>query len=144
MSAILMLTTSLTAGTGPVQAPGNIQPMCQYSSQAIAPVWTPEGVLIFMGLGIIFVLLAIVAYLGKKQLDNILNKIESFSERQTILREKLPSMFADKTSTAIDIKELYRRTDQHEKMLERHSTMIENHAGILGGRRSQDVSGRTS
>ena len=138
MISAFIFELALTAGTGPIQPPGNINSACQLTSQQCPPVWTPEGVLIFMGLGIIFVLLSIVAYLGKRQLDNILTKIEAFSERQTILREKLPSMFADKTSTALDIKELYRRTDHHEKMIERHSTMLENHASVLGGRRAQD------
>lgn len=95
------------------------------------PSWTPESVLITIGCAIITILISIVGWLVKKQLDTILSTMEMFTAKQTSCREDLPGRFADKDGTAQKFKELYDRTDRHEKLLERHSVMI-------GGRRTED------
>lgn len=101
-------------------------------------IWTPEGVLIFIGIGFIGILLTIISYLGHKQLDLshkqlkvILERLDKLTDKQANCRESLPGRFADKVATALDIKELYKRTDRHEKKLERHSTLFQ-------GRRAND------
>ena len=121
---------------------GFITPPAQYIQPQ--PVqqspWSPEGVLIFVGLGIITVLLAIVAYLGKRQIDCVLTKLDTVNLRQSDCREGLTGRFADKYTTAADLKELYARTDKHEAALQRFSVMI-------SGRRATDglaISGQSS
>lgn len=96
-----------------------------------SPAWTPESVLITIGCAVITILVAIVGWLGKKQLDTILKTMEMFISKQTTCREELPGRFSCKEDTYRDIKELYDRTDRHESILQRHSVM-------LGGRRDGD------
>ncbi|MGD9825768.1 hypothetical protein [Desulfobacter sp.] len=106
-------------------------PQAQVQAPGVSPAWTPESVLITIGFGLISVLVVVVGWMAKRQLDDITKKIEMFAGRQSELREKLPITYADKVSTSAEIKELYIRTDRHEKILERHSVM-------LGGRRAGD------
>ncbi|WP_289020388.1 hypothetical protein [Desulfobacter postgatei] len=106
-------------------------PQAQVQAPGGAPAWTPESVLITFGFGVIAVLIALVGWLSKKQLNTILDTIKAFTEKQSACREELSNRFADKESTARDIKELYARTDKHESCLQRHSVLI-------GGRRAGD------
>lgn len=93
---------------------------------------TSDSILAVVGFGIISFLIAIVGFFSKRQLDTILATITKFTEKQSLCREELSSRFADKTSTAIDLKELFSRTDRHESCLQRHSV-------IIGGRRADDM-----
>lgn len=93
---------------------------------------TPDSILAGVGFGIISFLIAIVGFFSKRQLDTILATITKFTEKQSMCREELSGRFADKTATAIDLKELFSRTDRHESCLQRHSVMI-------GGRRADDM-----
>lgn len=93
---------------------------------------TPDSILAGVGFGIISFLIAIVGFFSKRQLDIILSTITKFTEKQSMCREELSSRFADKTATAIDLKELYNRSDRHEACLQRHSV-------IIGGRRADDM-----
>ena len=93
--------------------------------------WTPESVLITIGCAVITILVAIVGWLGKNQLDTILKTMETFMSKQITCRDELCSRFADKDSVQRNIKELYERTDRHESIIQRHCV-------IIGGRRSGD------
>lgn len=106
--------------------------VAQTTQTAIAhSALTSDSILAGVGFGIISFLIAIVGFFSKRQLDTILETITKFTEKQSICREELSSRFADKAATAIDLKELYIRTDRHESCLQRHSVM-------LGGRRADD------
>jgi len=85
---------------------------------------TPESVLIICGFFLISVLVAVVGYLGKRQLETIINNQDAFLKQQINCRESLPQRFADKNETAEHIRELYTRTDRHEKTLTRHATLL--------------------
>ena len=106
--------------------------VAQTTGTAIAhSALTSDSIIAGVGFGIISFLIAIVGFFSKRQLDTILSTITKFTEKQSICREELSSRFADKAATAIDLKELYIRTDRHEACLQRHSVM-------LGGRRVGD------
>ena len=94
--------------------------------------WTTESALISIGRVVITVLLAIIGWMVKKQLDTILHALELLATKQSTCREDLPSRYADKESTAKNFKELYGRIDRHDKLLERHCVLI-------GGRRAGDL-----
>ena len=115
-----MILLAATISQAQVQAPGG------------SPVWTPEAVLITIGFGTIAILISLVGWLAKKQLNDILETIHAFSDRQSDCRETLASRFADKDETAQRLKELSHMTDRHGKLLERHSVLI-------GRRRVGDV-----
>ena len=107
--------------------------VAQATQTAIAhSALTSDSILAGVGFGIISFLITIVGFFSKRQLDTILETITKFTEKQSLCREELSGRFADKTSTAIDLKELYIRTDRHEACLQRHSVM-------LGGRRADDL-----
>lgn len=99
----------------------------QAQAPGASPIWTPEGVLIGIGFAVITVLVSMVGYLAKM----ILVRIDEFITKQNTCRETLPERFADKDGTAEKFRDLFSRTDRHERMLERHSVM-------LGGRREDD------
>lgn len=106
-------------------------PQAQVRAPGASITWTPESVLISIGFSVIVVLIAIVGWLSKKQLNTILDTIKSFTEKQTMCREELSNRFSDKRSTDKDIEKLYSLTGRHEKILERHGV-------LLGGRRAGD------
>lgn len=93
---------------------------------------TIEAVLISIGFSIIALLITVVGYFAKKQLDDIIETIKSFSDRQSDCRETLHQRFADKDATERDIRDLEKITDKHEATLQRHSVLI-------GGRRVDDA-----
>jgi len=107
-------------------------PVAAQTTQTAIAHLTSDSILAGVGFGLISFLIAIVGFFSKRQLDTILETITKFTEKQSICREELSSRFADKTATAIDLKELYIRTDRHESCLQRHSVM-------LGGRRADDL-----
>lgn len=109
MSLILLAATITQAQ---VQAPG------------ASPAWTPEAVLITIGFAVITVLLSIVAWLGKKMLNDILSNQKEYLSKQTTCRETLADRFADKDETADHIKKLYARTTRHQDILTRHDTLL--------------------
>ena len=94
--------------------------------------WTPENVLISIGLGAIIILISMVAYLGKRQLDCILDSISDVMKKHTECRDNLHTRFADKDTTAQHIRDLFIRTDKHEATLQRHGVFI-------GGRRFDET-----
>ena len=102
-------------------------PQAQVQAPGAFPAWTPEAVLITIGFGVIAILIALVGWLAKKQLDNILTTIQSFSDRQVDCREALPDRFADKAGTSDHIRELYTRTDRHQDILTRHGVLLGDH-----------------
>ena len=106
-------------------------PVAAQTTQTAIAHLTSDSILAGVGFGVISFLIAIVGFFSKRQLDTILETITKFTEKQSLCREELSSRFADKTATAIDLKELYIRTDRHESCLQRHSVMI-------GGRRADD------
>ncbi len=99
-------------------------PQVQVQAPGASSAWTPEAVLIMIGFGVITILLALVAWLGKRQLNDIISNQKEFLSKQTTCRETLAERFADKNGTAEKFKELYARTDQHEKVLERHKVLL--------------------
>lgn len=107
MPFLILITTALQ-----VQSPGG------------SPAWTPEAVLITIGFGVITVLLALVSWLGKKMLADILANQKGYLSKQIFCRESLSDRFADKSGTADNFRELYSRTDRHEKILERHRVLL--------------------
>lgn len=106
--------------------------VAQTTQTAIAhSALTSDSILVVVGFGTISFLIAIVGFFSKRQLDTILATITKFTEKQSLCREELSGRFADKTATAIDLRELYTRTDRHEACLQRHNVLI-------GGRRVED------
>jgi len=103
-----------------------------FPENPIASSLTIEAVLISIGFSIIALLITVVGYFAKKQLDDIIETIKSFSDRQSDCRETLHQRFADKDATDRDIKDLERITDRHEAILQRHGVLI-------GGRRVDDA-----
>ncbi len=93
---------------------------------------TTESALISIGRVVITVLVAIIGWMVKKQLDTILHTLEVAAAKQSTCREDLPGRYADKESTAKNFKEIYGRIDRHDKLLERHCVLI-------GGRRAGDL-----
>lgn len=99
----------------------------------ISPLqWTTESALISIGRVVITVLVAIIGWMVKKQLDTILHTLEVLATKQSTCREDLPGRYADKEGTARNFKEIYGRIDRHDKLLERHCVLI-------GGRRAGDL-----
>lgn len=88
--------------------------------------WTPESVLFFICFAVIAVLICLVGWFMKKQLETIITNIETFKGQQATCRETLSLRFADKDQTRDHINELYTRTDRHEKVLTRHSVLLGN------------------
>lgn len=93
--------------------------------------WTTESALISIGRVVITVLIAIIGWMVKKQLDTILHTLELLATKQSTCREDLPGRYADKEGTSQNFKEIYGRIDRHDKLLERHCVLI-------GGRRAGD------
>ena len=89
-------------------------------STTVSP-WTPETVLTTIGFGVIAVLITLVGFLGKKQLDTIISTINSFSEKQIACRETLSDRFVGKP----DFTALVQRTDRHESDLARHQVFFD-------------------
>lgn len=115
-----------------------ITTQAQVQAPVSPPAWTSEAVLITIGFGVIAVLVGLVGWLGKGKFDGIHQSIEEavkaikgFTDKQSECRETLSERFADKDGTSQKFKDLYDRTDRHEKLLERHSVLI-------GGRRIGD------
>ena len=98
--------------------------------------WTPEAVLITIGFGIIAVLIAIVSFFAKKQLNDILSTIHTFSDRQSECRESLTTRFADRVETAAHIRALISRADKQHEVLTRHDVLLNgngiNKEGFFG------------
>lgn len=94
--------------------------------------WTTESALISIGRVVITVLVAIIGWMVKRQLDAILHSLEVLGTKQATCREDLPGRYADKEHTAKNFKEIYGRIDRHDKLLERHCVLI-------GGRRAGDL-----
>ena len=103
-----------------------------FPENPIASSLTIEAVLISIGFSIIALLITVVGYFAKKQLDDIIETIKSFSDRQSDCRETLHQRFADKDATERIIRDLEKITDKHEATLQRHSVLI-------GGRRVDDA-----
>ena len=81
---------------------------------------------LWMGFGffVIGVLITIVGYLTRKQLETILENQKSYSNRQMECRETLAERFAEKDKTSEHFKELYHRTDRHERELAAHAILL--------------------
>jgi hypothetical protein len=98
--------------------------------------WTPEAALITIGFGIIAVLIAIVSFFAKKQLNDILSTIHTFSDRQSECRESLSIRFADRAETAAHIRVLTARADKQHEVLTRHDVLLNgngiNKEGFFG------------
>jgi len=93
--------------------------------------WTPETVLITIGFGIITILIAIVSFFAKKQLNDILNTIHLFSDRQSECRESLSIRFADRIETASHIRALIARADKQHEVLTRHDVLLNGNCNHL-------------
>lgn len=123
-------------------------PQVQAQAPGASLAWTPESVLITLGFAVITVLLAMVAWLGKKQLDCIINTMNDFIKKQQTCREDLADRFADKAH----VKDLYTRTDRYAADIQRHDTeikelysrtkrhedLLQKHSAFIGGRRIGD------
>lgn len=101
----------------------NVGPL---TSNSLNQPWTPESVLITVGGSVITLLITVVGWLFNKQLNNILQRMDSFMNKQTLCREELSSRFSEKEQTNRHIKNLYNRTDKHESMLQRHSVLLDD------------------
>lgn len=94
----------------------------------VTPVtWTPEAVLITIGFGFITILLALVSWLGKRQLDSIITNQAEHLNRQTNCRETLGDRFADRVSTQTEIRDLTHRINKHSAILTRHRVLLGDH-----------------
>lgn len=101
-----------------------IIPQAQAQAPGASPAWTPEAVLITIGFGVITVLLALVSWLGKRMLNDILNNQKEYLSRQTECRETLSNRFADKADTAEQIQKLSASVSRHQDILTRHKVLL--------------------
>jgi hypothetical protein len=96
--------------------------------EASTPHLDPAALWMGFGFFVIGILITMVSYFIRKQLECILENQKEYDHRQIACRETLADRFAEKAKTSEHIKELYHRTDKHEKRLAEHKVLIDRRA----------------
>ena len=77
-----------------------------------------------IGFSVMGILMVVLGYFLRKQLEAILEAQKDHRNRQIECRESLPERFADKAETQGILHSLYARTDRHENTLTRHEAIL--------------------
>ena len=84
----------------------------------------PTALIMSLGFSVVGILIIVLGYFLRKQLEAILDAQKEHRDRQMDCRETLPARFADKAETQSAFHSLYARTDRHENTLTRHEAIL--------------------